>query len=47
MTTKTLNPIHFEDLEPHRFEDLIRQLLYDFKNWKSLEATGAQAPMKE
>lgn len=40
MTTKTLNPIHFEDLEPHRFEDLVRQLLYDFKNWKSLEATG-------
>lgn len=40
MTTKTLNPIHFEDLEPHRFEDLVRQLLYDFKNWKLLEATG-------
>ena len=40
MITKTLNPIHFEDLEPHRFEDLVRQLLYDFKNWKSLEATG-------
>jgi len=38
--TKTINPIHFEDLEPHRFEDLVRQLLYDFKNWKSLEATG-------
>ncbi len=40
MTTKTLNPLHFEDLEPHRFEDLARQLLYDFRNWKSLEATG-------
>lgn len=32
--------MHFEDLEPHRFEDLIRQLIYDFRQWKSLEATG-------
>lgn len=40
MITRTLNPIHFEDLEPHRFEDLVRQLLYDFKQWESLEATG-------
>ena len=39
-TTSTLNPLHFEDLEPHRFEDLARQLIYDFKQWKSLEATG-------
>ena len=38
--TRTINPIHFEDLEPHRFEDLIRQLIYDFKDWKSIEATG-------
>ncbi|RIH64327.1 hypothetical protein D1164_14630 [Mariniphaga sediminis] len=36
----TINPLHFEDLEPHRFEDLIRQLMYDFKDWKSIEATG-------
>ena len=39
-TTKTLNPLHFEDLEPHRFEDLVRQLAYDFRNWRSLEPTG-------
>jgi len=38
--TRTLNPIHFEDLEPHRFEDLIRQLIYDYRDWASLEATG-------
>lgn len=38
--TKTLNPLHFEDLEPHRFEDLVRQLIYDLKNWRSLEPTG-------
>ena len=38
--TRTLNPLHFEDLEPHRFEDLSRQLIYDFRQWKSLEAIG-------
>lgn len=38
--TKTMNPLHFEDLEPHRFEDLVRQLIYDFRQWKSLEAVG-------
>lgn len=38
--TKTLGPIHFEDLEPHRFEDLVRELIYDFKDWFSIEATG-------
>jgi hypothetical protein len=39
-TTRTLNPLPFQDLEPHRFEDLIRQLAYDLRHWKSLEATG-------
>src|SRR5687767_13548216 len=39
-TTRTLNPIHFEDLEPHRFEDLVRQLIYDVRDWKRLEALG-------
>ena len=38
--TKTLGPIHFEDLDPHRFEDLVRELVYDFKNWQTIEATG-------
>lgn len=38
--TRTLNPLPFTDLEPHRFEDLIRQLAYEFRRWKSLEATG-------
>lgn len=39
-TTRTLNPLHFEDLEPKRFEDLVRQLAYDLKDWRRLEATG-------
>jgi len=38
--TKTLNPLPFQDLEPHRFEDLVRQIIYDLKNWRSLEPTG-------
>ncbi|AQZ95673.1 restriction endonuclease [Halopseudomonas phragmitis] len=38
--SKTLGPIHFEDLEPHRFEDLIRELAYDFRDWTNIEATG-------
>jgi hypothetical protein len=40
VVTKTLGPLHFEDLDPHRFEDLIRELIYDFKDWQSIEATG-------
>lgn len=38
--SRTINPLHFEDLEPHRFEDLVRQLIYDYRDWKSIEATG-------
>lgn len=38
--TKTINPLHFEDLEPHRFEDLVRRLLYGFRDWSNIEATG-------
>ena len=38
--TKTLNPLHFEDLEPHRFEDLIRRLLYNLRDWNDIEPTG-------
>jgi len=40
MVTRTTNPLHFEDLDPHRFEDLVRQLIYDFRNWLYLEALG-------
>lgn len=38
--TRTINPLHFEDLEPHRFEDLVRRLLYGFRDWSNIEATG-------
>lgn len=38
--TRTFNPIHFEDLDPKRFEDLVRELIYDFRDWQTIEATG-------
>ncbi|MCF7834274.1 MAG: restriction endonuclease [Candidatus Pacebacteria bacterium] len=38
--TRTYGPIHFEDLDPKRFEDLARELIYDFKDWQTIEATG-------
>jgi len=37
---RTLGPLHFEDLEPHRFEDLVRQLAYGWRPWRYLDATG-------
>lgn len=37
---RTTNPLPFGDLEPRRFEDLVRQLLYDFRQWRKLEGTG-------
>lgn len=39
-TTKSLGPLHFEDLEPKRFEDLVRQMAYELRPWRKLEATG-------
>src|SRR2546421_8450819 len=38
--SRTINPLHFEDLEPHRFEDLVRQLAYSYRTWRYLDATG-------
>jgi hypothetical protein len=38
--TRTYGQIHFEDLDPKRFEDLIRELIYDYKEWQNIEATG-------
>jgi len=38
--SRTFNPLHFEDLDPHRFEDLVRQLIHDFRSWNQIEALG-------
>ena len=38
--TKTTNPIHFEDLDPMRFEDLAFNVLYRSKKWHSINHLG-------
>lgn len=38
--TRTYGPLHFEDLDAKRFEDLVRQLAYEFRPWRKLEPTG-------
>ncbi|MFD6567941.1 hypothetical protein [Micromonospora profundi] len=38
--SRTVGQLHFEDLEPHRFEDLVRQLAYGFRDWIRLEPLG-------
>jgi hypothetical protein len=40
MTTRTTNKLHFEDLEPIRFEDLAVNILYRRKNWKKILHIG-------
>ncbi|RYG99953.1 MAG: hypothetical protein EON58_01950 [Alphaproteobacteria bacterium] len=40
--TRNFHPLPFEHLEPKRFEDLVRQLAYDLRPWKALEAIGRQ-----
>ena len=39
-TTRSYGSLYFEDLDPKRFEDLVRQLAYEFRPWRKLEATG-------
>ncbi|MCI0581661.1 MAG: hypothetical protein L0227_02000 [Chloroflexi bacterium] len=36
----TSHPLHFEDLDPRSFEDLVRGLLSERRTWKSLDAIG-------
>ena len=38
--TRTTNRLHFEDLEPHHFEDLVYELLYSKQEWKRIENLG-------
>lgn len=38
--SRTIGQLHFEDLDPHRFEDLVRQLIYGFRDWAALEPLG-------
>ncbi len=38
--TQTINRLHFEDLDPHRFEDLGAELLYRKQEWKRFNNWG-------
>ena len=38
--TRTTNRLHFEDLEPHRFEDMGYELLYRLQKWNRIENWG-------
>ncbi len=38
--TQTTNKLHFEDLDPHRFEDMGYELLYRLQKWRRIENWG-------
>jgi hypothetical protein len=38
--TRTTNRLHFEDLDPRRFEDLCLQLIYKDRNWNEINHIG-------
>lgn len=38
--SRTTNKLHFEDLEPHRFEDMGYELLYRLQKWNRIENWG-------
>jgi hypothetical protein len=40
MVSKTINQLHFEDLDPIRFEELILSIVYRWKRWKTLDHFG-------
>jgi len=40
--TKTTNRLHFEDLDPFRFEDLCRELLDVMYSWNRLDSIGGE-----
>ena len=40
MTTKTINQLHFDDLDPIRFEELILSMVYRMRRWEKLDHFG-------
>lgn len=40
MVTRTINQLHFEDLDPIRFEELILSMIYRMKKWNKLDHFG-------
>lgn len=46
MITKTIGQLHFEDLDPIRFEELTMSMIYRMKRWLSLDHFGKQGSDK-
>ncbi|PIH03103.1 hypothetical protein CS538_14660 [Clostridium combesii] len=40
MVTRTINQLHFEDLDPIRFEELILSMVYRMRRWLKLDHLG-------
>lgn len=40
MVTRTINQLHFEDLDPIRFEELILSMVYRMRRWDKLDHFG-------
>lgn len=38
--TQTTNPLHFEDLDPRRFEDLVLAFVYRLRTWEDIHHDG-------
>ena len=38
--TRTINQLHFEDLDPIRFEELILAMAYKWRRWESINHFG-------
>ena len=38
--TRTTNRLHFEDLEPHRFEDMAYEILFRQQDWSRIDNWG-------
>ena len=40
MVTRTINQLHFEDLDPIRFEELVLSIVYRMRRWDKLDHFG-------
>jgi len=47
MVTRTINQLHFEDLDPIRFEELILSMVYRMRRWDKLDHFGKKGHMLE
>ena len=38
--SRTTNRLHFDDLDPRRFEDLCHSIIYPLRDWKEMSHPG-------